>query len=153
MKKIIITSLILLITNISYSFASQFRTHWGVVLSVIPVSYTTNISEPYTRVICKKNSLNNNFADIAVGGLIGSVIGNQLSSNHGAGAIGALFGSMMASDNSNINHSETCYEKTYYSNQKLTKISHYNIKVRTKNRILNMKSSIPYNVHDIIYLD
>jgi uncharacterized protein YcfJ len=153
MKKIIITSLILLITNISFSFASQFRTHWGVVLSVIPVSYATNISEPYTRVICKKTSLNNNFADIAVGGLIGSVIGNQLSSNHGAGAIGALFGSMMAIDNSNINHSETCYEKTYYSNQKLTKISHYNIKVRTKNRILNMKSSIPYNVHDIIYLD
>ena len=153
MKKIIITSLILLITNISISFASQFRPHWGVVLSVMPVSYTTNISEPYTKVICKKNSLNNNFADIVVGGLIGSVIGNQLSSNHGAGAIGALFGSMMVIDNSNINHSETCYEKTYYSNQKLTKISHYNIKVRTKNRILNMKSSIPYNVHDIIYLD
>ena len=68
-------------------------------------------------------------------------------------AIGAMFGSMMAIDNSDINHSETCYEKTYYSNQKLTKISHYNIKVRTKNRILNMKSSIPYNIHDIIYLD
>lgn len=155
MKKTIFATIIFVITNISISFAEQFRSKWGVVMSVTPVTLTSNYSEPYTKVYCKKSyrKQTTNFTDIAVGGLIGSVIGNTLSDAHGAGTVGALFGSMLAVDNSNRSLSETCYEKTYYSNKKISKFSHYNIQVRTKRRITNIQSTTPYNVHDVIYLN
>jgi len=155
MKKIIFATIIFVITNISISFAEQFRSKWGVVMSVTPVAVTSNYSEPYTKVYCKKSYRKQatNFTDIAVSGLIGSVIGNTLSDKHGAGSIGALFGSMLAVNNPNRSLSETCYEKTYYSNKKISKFSHYNIQVRTKRRIINIQSTTPYNVHDVIYLN
>lgn len=155
MKKIIFATIIIVITNISISFAEQFRSKWGVVISVTPVTVTSNYSEPYTKLYCKKSyrKQTNNFTDIAVGGLIGSVIGNTLSDRHGAGSVGALFGSMLAIDNPNRSLSETCYEKTYYSNKKISQFSHYNIQVRTKRRITNIQSRTPYNVHDVIYLN
>ena len=127
---------------------------WGVVIDITPVSITTNYSEPNRRLVCRKSHNYNsaNFADIAVGGLIGSVIGNKISDAHGAGTIGALFGSMIALDNPKRQVSETCYEKTIYSQRKITKFSHYDVKVRTKTKIINIQSSTPYNVHDVIFL-
>ena len=155
MKKIIFATIIFVITNISISYAQQFRAKWGVVMSVTPVTVISNYSEPYTKVYCKKSYRKQatNFTDIAVGGLIGSVIGNTLSDRNGAGSVGALFGSMLAVNNPNRSLSETCYEKTYYSNKKISKFSHYNIQVRTKIRITNIQSTTPYNVHDVIYLN
>ena len=155
MKKIIFATIIFVITNISISYAQQFRAKWGVVMSVTPVTVISNYSEPYTKVYCKKSYRKQatNFTDIAVGGLIGSVIGNTLSDRNGAGSVGALFGSMLAVNNPNRSLSETCYEKTYYSNKKISKFSHYNIQVRTKRRIINIQSTTPYNVHDVIYLN
>ena len=157
MIKIISNTLItltLFIFSSTFSFASQFNNNWGVVISVKPITFTTNISKPYTRVVCENSRTNhNNFANIAVGGLIGSVIGNKLSDQHGAGAIGAIVGSMLSIDKNKTNEFQTCYDKTYYTNQKITKFSHYNIKVRTENKIVNLKTAIPYNIHDVIYFN
>ena len=155
MKKIFLLTIIFIFTNNSILFAGQYKSKWGVVISVTPISITTNYSEPYTKVFCNKSrqTQSNNFANIAVGGLIGSVIGNKISDTHGAGAIGALFGSMIAMDSPNKIENETCYEKTIYTNQKITKLSHYNIKVRTRKGIHNIQSLTSYNVHDVIYLN
>ena len=155
MKNLILASIFLILTNASTSLGGQFKSKWGVVISVIPVSITTNYSEPYTKVFCNKSprSQSNNLPNIAVGGLIGSVIGNKISDTHGAGTIGALFGSMIAIDSPNKIQNETCYEKTIYNNKKITKISHYKIKVRTRMGIQNIQSLTPYNVHDVIYLN
>ena len=155
MKKIFFLTIMLIFTNNTILLAGQFKSKWGVVISVIPVSIITNYSEPYTKVFCNKSrqSQSSNFTNIAVGGLIGSVIGNKLSDAHGAGTIGALFGSMIAMDNPNNIVNKTCYEKTIYTNQKITKLSHYNIKVRTRRGIHNIQSLTSYNVHDVIYLN
>ena len=155
MKKLILVTISLILSNASLSLGDQFRSNWGVVISVIPIFTTTNYSQPNTKVFCNKSrqSQSNNFANIAVGGLIGSVIGNKLSDTHGAGTIGALFGSMIAMDNPNNIVNKTCYEKTIYTNQKITKLSHYNIKVRTRRGIHNIQSLTSYNVHDVIYLN
>ena len=101
MKKIIIITILTYLFNTSISIATDFSSKWGVVIDVTPISITTNFSEPDRRLVCKKshNYNSSNFADIAVGGLIGSVIGNKISDVHGAGTIGALFGSMIALDN------------------------------------------------------
>jgi uncharacterized protein YcfJ len=155
MKNLILITFAIIFSNASLSFAEQFKSRWGVVIGISPVNHTSNFSEPYTRIICKKSSHRNpnNFANIAVGGLIGSVIGNKLSDTHGAGTIGALFGSMMAVDNSQNYQAETCSENTFYRNKRVNYFSHYNIKVRTKRGIVNIQSSTPYSVHDIIYLN
>ena len=155
MKKIIIVTILTYLINTSVSIASDIGSRWGVVIDITPISITTNYSEPNRRLVCRKlhNYNSGNFADIAVGGLIGSVIGNKISDAHGAGTLGALFGSMMAIDNSKRQFVETCNEKTFYSQRKITKFSHYNVKVRTKRNIINIQSSTPYNIHDIIYLN
>ncbi len=154
MKKIIIITILTYLFNTSISIATDFGSKWGVVIDVTPISITTNYSEPDRRLVCKKsrNYNSSNFADVAVGGLIGSVIGNKISDVHGAGTIGALFGSMIALDNPKRQVSETCYEKTIYLQRKITKFSHYDVKVRTKRKTINIQSSTPYNVHDVIFL-
>ena len=155
MKKLIIITLTIIFSNASLSLAGQFKSRWGVVIGVNPVNITYNYQETYTRFVCEKfrHRNPNNFANMAVGGLIGSVIGNKLSDVHGAGTIGALFGSMMAIDNSSNYSSETCQEKTFYRNKRVNQFSHYNLRVRTKRGIINIQSSTPYSVHDIIYLN
>ena len=73
---------------------------WGVVISVIPIFTTTNYSQPNTKVFCNKSRQlqSSNFANIAVGGLIGSVIGNKLSDTHGAVTLdGGMSGTGIAS--------------------------------------------------------
>jgi uncharacterized protein YcfJ len=153
MLKIIFSTLYFLVATSTISYASQFNNNWGVVISIKPITLTTNITQPHTKHVCENKRVNNNFADIAVGGLIGSVIGNKLSDQHGAGAIGALFGSLLAIDKHKTSQMQTCYDQTYYTNQKITKFSHYRIKVRTENRIINLRSSVPYNIHDVIYFN
>lgn len=155
MKKIIFTTILILISNISISLAGQFKSKWGVVLSVTPISTTSKISQPYSKVICKNESpiRSSNFANVAVGGLIGSVIGNQISDKHGAGTVGALIGSLLTIDNTKSYNYQNCFDQTFYANKTITRFSHYNIKVRTKRRILNIQSSTPYNLHDVIYFN
>ena len=155
MKKIIFTTILILISNISISLAGQFKSKWGVVLSVTPISITSKVSQPYSKVVCRNENpiRSSNFADIAVGGLIGSVIGNQISDKHGAGTVGALIGSFLTIDNSKSYNQQNCFDQTFYTNKIITRFSHYNIKVRTKKRILNIQSSTPYNLHDVIYFN
>ena len=155
MKKIILTTIIIIITNVTYSFASNFNSKWGVVLKVTPVTINKVISKPYIRKTCQQVNSNNfnRLSNMAVAGLIGSVIGNKISDNHGAGTIGAVFGSLIASDNTQKYITQDCSEHTYYSNKTIQEFSHYNIKVRTKRRVLNIRSYEPYNIHDVIYLN
>ena len=155
MKKIILTTIIIIVINITHSFASNFNSKWGVVLKVTPVTINKVISKPYTRKTCHQVNSNNlnRLSDMAFGGLIGSVIGNKISNNHGAGTIGAVFGSLIAADNSEQNVTQDCSEHTYYSHKTIQEFSHYNIKVRTKRRVLNIRSYEPYNIYDVIYLN
>ena len=81
MKKLIIITLTIIFSNASLSLAGQFKSKWGFVIGVNPVNVISNYQEPYKRVVCEKfrHKNPNNFANLAVGGLIGSVIGNKLS--------------------------------------------------------------------------
>ena len=69
----------MILTNTSISIAGEYRSNWGVVVNVTPVSTLKTISKPYTKMTCNNsNSLNsNNLTNIALGGLIGSVFGNK----------------------------------------------------------------------------
>jgi uncharacterized protein YcfJ len=155
MKKIILTLVILLFSNISVAFADYYRSKRGIVIDVQPVTITKSISRPYSRTVCnKRDSHNSNkLVHIAMGGLLGSMIGNKRSDEHGLGTIGAVFGSLIGSNSYPKRYVTKCFEKTVYSNEVVHQLSHYNIKVRTKGRILNIRSSDHYKINDVIYFN
>ena len=138
----------------SNSFAGSFDNRWGVVVNVIPIYQNQVLKTPYYKKICSQNHHNpNKVGNILIGGLIGSVIGNKISDNHGAGTIGAVFGSLVGADYKNNNVSQTCQYTNDYILENRSVFSHYKIKVRTKRGYRALNSKTQYKLHDIIYFN
>ena len=78
------------------------HTRTGYVTAIETVWKQRVIHEPVTTTSCHTSrthsGFHGNLGDIAIGGLIGSAIGNKLSDEHGAGSLGALFGAAAAMD-------------------------------------------------------
>ena len=151
MKKIIF-AFILIITFSSNAFSDHSYNDWGVVVNVKPIYYNQVINKPTTYKTCtslyqRKPKLEN----IIIGGLIGSVIGNQISNNHGAGTMGAVVGSIFAADNDSYNTS--CKYSSSYIKENRRVFSHYKIKVRTNRGFKIINSNNHYSIHDIIYFN
>ena len=153
MKKILSLFFLTLFLS-SNSFAGSFYKRWGVVVDSTPVYQNQLFKKPYYKKTCSQNHQNQNkFGNILIGGLIGSVIGNKLSDNHGAGTIGAVFGSLAAADYNKNNVSQSCQYTNDYIVENRSVFSHYKIKVRTKRGFRTLNSEIKYNIHDIIYFN
>ena len=155
MKKILFLLTITLLTNSTFSYASSYTNdNWGVVIKVKPISHSSTYKKPTYKKVCYQNNNSSQItANMIIGGLVGSVVGNQISNKDGAGTIGAVFGSLIAADRSNYPSTSNCHEETFYTTETHKTISHYKIKVRTKNgyRVINSRHS--YNIHDIIQLN
>ena len=153
MKKILSLFFLTLFLS-SNSFAGSFYKRWGVVVDATPIYQNQVLKTPYYKKTCSQNHQHpNKFGNILIGGLIGSVIGNKLSDNHGAGTIGAVFGSLAAADYNNNNVSQSCQYTNDYIVENRSVFSHYKIKVRTKRGFRTLNSEIKYNIHDIIYFN
>ena len=155
MKKLLFILTIILSTNSTFSYASSFTNdNWGVVVKVKPVSQTSTYKKPRYKEVCyQNNNSSQRTANMIIGGLVGSVVGNQISNKDGAGTIGAVFGSLIAADRYNYPSTSNCYEETFYTTETHKTISHYKIKVRTKNGYRVINSAHSYNIHDIIQLN
>ena len=71
----------------------------GVVVDIERIYYNKVISKPTTYKTCTNYRTSTpTIEKVLLGGLIGSVIGNQISDVHGAGTMGAIVGSMFATD-------------------------------------------------------
>ena len=153
MKKILSLSFLIIFLS-SNSFAGSFYKRWGVVVDVTPVYQNQVIKTPYYKKTCSQNHHNRNkVGNILIGGLIGSVIGNKLSDNHGAGTIGAVFGSLVGADYNNNYVSQSCRYTNDHTLENRSVFSHYKIKLRTKRGFRTLNSEIKYNLHDIIYFN
>ncbi len=152
MKNLIMIFIFLITTNATFSFASSLRNDdWGVVIKVKPVSQTSTYKKPrYKKVCYQNNNSSQRTANMIIGGLIGSVVGNQISNKDGAGTIGAVFGSLIGAEQTNYPTTSNCYEEKFYTTESYNTISHYKIKVRTKNGYRVIHSPHSYNIHDII---
>ncbi len=155
MKKLLFVLTFLFTTIISNSHASNLISdQWGVVVKVTPITQTTTFQTPRYKKVCQqKNNSEQKMANMIIGGLVGSVIGNQVSDRHGAGTVGALFGTLIGADKSNYPRKINCYEETYYITETQNYTSHYRLKVRTRNGYQIINSKYLYNVHDIIQLN
>ena len=109
-------------------------------------------SKPTTHKTCTRHYQRKpRLENVIIGGLIGSVIGNQISNNHGAGTMGAVVGSIFAADNDSYNTS--CEYSSSYIKENKRVFSHYKIKVRTNRGFKTINSNNHYSIHDIIYFN
>ena len=97
MKKILLLFTIIFTTLASFSFSSDlYHENWGVVVKVTPIKETKTLKKPKYRTVCRENNYSGQrTANMIIGGLVGSVIGNEIKNKHGAGTIGALFGTLI----------------------------------------------------------
>ena len=155
MKKLLLIFITLYVFNVSLSHGSSYRSgDWGVVVKVTPISEQKIYQKPRYKKVCHKNNNHDQkTANMIIGGIVGSVIGNHISGKDGAGTIGAVFGSLIGSEHGNSYETVNCYEETFYTTEVQNIISYYRIKVRTRNGFMRIKSSHSYNVHDVISLN
>ncbi|MDC3141312.1 hypothetical protein OBA40_08165 [Alphaproteobacteria bacterium] len=155
MKNLLMIFILLITTNATITFASSLRNDdWGVVIKVKPISHTSTYNKPRYKKVCHyNNNSSQRTANMIIGGLIGSVVGNQISNKDGAGTIGAVFGSLIGADQTNYPTTSNCYEEKFYTTETYNTISHYKIKVRTRNGYRVINSPHSYNIHDIIPLN
>lgn len=154
MKKILLLLTIIFTTSSSFSFSSNlYSENWGVVVKVTPITKINTFKKPRYKTICSENNNSSQrTANMIIGGLVGSVIGNEISNKHGAGTIGALFGTLIGADHSDYPRISHCHQESYFITETERFISHYKIKVRTKNGYKIIRSQEHYNLHDIITL-
>ena len=152
MKKLSLLLIIIFSFSSSFSFSSNlYSENWGVVVKVTPITKTNTFKKPRYRTVCSENNYSDQrTANMIIGGLVGSVIGNEISNKHGAGTIGALFGTLIGAEQSNMPYKSDCYQETYYVTETERFITHYRLKVRTRNGYKIVHSEDHYNVHDII---
>ena len=154
MKKILLLFTIIFTTLTSFSFSSDlYNENWGVIVKVTPITETNTLKKPRYRTVCRENNYSGQrTANMIIGGLVGSVIGNEISNKHGAGTIGALFGTLIGAEHNDYPRSAHCHQETYYITETERFISYYKIKIRTKNGYKTIRSQERYNLHDIITL-
>ena len=155
MKNLLMIFILLITTNATITFASSLRNDdWGVVIKVKPISHTSTYNKPRYKKVCHhNNNSSQRTANMIIGGLIGSVVGNQISNKDGAGTIGAVFGSLIGADQTKYPTTSNCYEEKFYTTESYNTFSHYKIKVRTRNGYRVINSPHSYNIHDIIPLN
>ena len=155
MKKLLLIFITLLVSNISVSYGSNFRSdNWGVVIHVTPINEQITYQKPRYKKVChKNNNYDQKAANMIIGGIVGSVIGNNISGKDGAGTIGAVFGSLIGADYANNSQILNCHEEMFYTTEIQNTISYYRIKIRTKNGFKLIKSFHSYNIHDVIRLN
>ena len=116
MKKLSLLLIIIFSFSSSFSFSSNlYSENWGVVVKVTPITKTNTFKKPRYRTVCSENNYSDQrTANMIIGGLVGSVIGNEISNKHGAGTIGALFGTLIGAEQSNMPYKSDCYQETYF---------------------------------------
>lgn len=131
------------------------HTRTGYVTAIETVWKQRVIHEPVTTTSCHTSRTHSgshaNLGDIAIGGLIGSAIGNKLSDEHGAGSLGALFGAAAAMDRS-TDKRRVCHDQTSYRKTTEDVADHYLVHVRADGRDLTFRSDRRYRVNQRVSL-
>jgi uncharacterized protein YcfJ len=125
---------------------------YGTVLDVETVWTTQIQSQPYVEKNCafvEQRPAADLGAQI-IGGLIGSGIGNSLSSKDGAGTAGAVLGMMIASRDKSPHYVERCSEQVKYKRTHTKIPSHYRIKASVDGQVVYFDSDSPYQRYQTI---
>ena len=126
---------------------------------------------PITERVCRSQDVpiysqakqTDELGSMIVGGLIGSAVGNGLTSKDGAGTVGAVAGALIGRDaakkqNSNsqriigYRQENICENITTIRDERIETISGYRLNVTVEGKKVTVDSPTPYNSGDLIVL-
>ena len=87
--------------------------------------------------------------DAMLGSLIGAIIGNELSSAPGYGTLGAAVG--LGLSESRYQNAEKCRTVWRPERQQVRTLSHYNVAVAHRGRVVRLESNYPYQAGEHIH--
>ena len=153
MKKLVIPFLML---GSSVTYAGDYGSY-GRVIENMPVYEDRWVVETVPVNTCEyrsntRQSNQPNLGRIIVGGLIGSAVGNQISGEPGMGTLGALIGGSMASSDDGSYRERVC--RTHYEERerRVSSLSHYNVTVTHRGRLITVQSANQRRIGSKIYL-
>jgi len=131
---------------------------YGRVVESIPVYQDRWVTESIPVNTCEYRTRGgsgsgNNVGRILIGGLIGSAVGNHISGADGMGTLGALVGGAIASDSEHSYQEKVCRTRYETREHRVSSLSHYNVKVTHRGRLVTVESQQRYPIGSRIFID
>ena len=127
------------------------RNRTGHVVSVQPVYETRIMHRKVAETRCHTGHLisRKRVHDAMFGSLIGAIIGNELSDAPGYGTLGAVVG--LSLSESRHQNAEKCKTVWRPERQRVRTLSHYDLSVVHRGRVVRLESEYPYQAGEHIH--
>ena len=127
------------------------RSRTGHVISVQPVYETRVVHRRVAETRCHEAPLisHKRVHDAMLGSLIGAIIGNELSNATGFGTLGAAVG--LGLSESRYQNAEKCKTVWRPERQRTRTLSHYDVSVAHRGRLVRLESEYPYQAGEHIH--
>jgi uncharacterized protein YcfJ len=142
---------LILPTAIAVDAGAHERGRKGHVVDVQPV-YETRIVHrqvPETRCYTDRQTSRKRVHDAMLGSLFGAIIGNELSDAPGFGTLGAAVG--LGLSESRYQNDEKCKTVWRPERQRVRTLSHYDVSVAHRGRLVRLESEYPYQAGEHIH--
>ena len=147
--KSILFTLILPIAIVGDAGAHE-RGRTGHVVNLQPVYETKIVHRQVSKTRCHthRQTSRKRVHDAVLGSLIGAVIGNEISSAPGFGALGAAVG--LGLSKSRYQNAEKCETVWLPERRQVQTLSHYDVSVAHRGRVVRLQSEHPYHIGEHI---
>ena len=149
LKSILCT--LILSTVIVVDAGAHERGRTGHVVDLHPVYETKIVHRQVSETRCHthRQISRKRVHDAVLGSLIGAVIGNEMSSAPGFGALGAAVG--LGLSESRYQNAEKCKTVWRPERQRVRTLSHYDVSVMHRGRLVRLESEYPYKLGEHIH--
>ena len=149
LKSILCT--LILSTVIVVDAGAHERGRTGHVVDLHPVYETKIVHRQVSETRCHthRQTSRKRVHDAVLGSLIGAVIGNEISSAPGFGALGAAVG--LGLSKSRYQNAEKCKTVWRPERQRVRTLSHYDVFVMHRGRLVRLESKYPYQSGEHIH--
>ena len=148
LKSILFT--LILPTVVAVDAGAHERGRTGHVIDVLPVYETKMVHRQVSEKRCNtdRQTSRKRVHDAMLGSLIGAVIGNEISNAPGFGTLGAAVG--LGLSESRYRNSEACETVWRPERQRVRTLSHYDVSVAHRGRVVRLQSDHPYYIGEHI---
>ena len=148
LKSILFT--LILPTAIAVDAGAHERVRTGHVVDVRPVYETKIVHRQVSETRCHtdRQTSRKRVHDAVLGSLIGAVIGNEMSNAPGFGTLGAAVG--LGLSESRYRNAETCETVWRPERRRVRTLSHYDVSVAHRGRVVRLQSEHPYYIGEHI---
>jgi len=142
---------LILPTAIAVDAGAHERGRKGHVVDVQPVYETRIVHRQVSETRCYTDSHTSRkrLHDAVLGSLIGAAIGNEMSNVPGFGTLGAAVG--LGLSESQYRNAETCTTAWRPERRRERTLSHYDVSVAHRGRVVRLQSEYPYHIGEHIH--